>query len=842
MPGGQTHFHTSWLSATDCNNQTIGVWCSKGKDDYHGHCRFCDCDIKCDNSGKAQLLQHAEKQKHLQSIKHLLDKKQTRLAFKSEEVPSNSQGNASQTLTLINHKDASLAAEVIWLAKMAACNFSLRSIDHIGETFKAMFPDSKFAAQFSMSRSKASYVIGEGLGPHFRRVVIDDVAQSRVPFSMHFDETTTSQVKKQMDLTLRYWSNTHQEVYVAFYTSLFFGHATGEIVAKKIFDQMKADQLPMEQLITLVRDGPNVNKTIVNKLQEKIKEEKPEFNGFVDLGSCVLHVVHNAFGKGLEQNGKDIDQFCLDLHALFKYSAARRESYREVQHELEVEVHNFQQHTEVRWVSLGPAIKRVIEQWDAICVFVTDLGKDAKSVPKSINYRRVATMLSGVQKGVTKVTLEFLNNVTALFEEFLTACQNSGPQIHVLYDRICELLLKLMGRCLKQTAIKNAYGKDLVAIDCKDVKNQLPDQELVVGDEARRSLSSLDANRKKAVILGIRAFFTASISYLQAKLPLENGLLRELCCLNPRRRQRKSTLAYIQAISRKLQPQVDVSHVADEWKMYQADDIVEELDASESADHYWNKVFSAQAPDGTMKYIHLPQVVKSGLVLAQTNADSERSLSINARIVTKERCALNECTITGLRSVKEAVRFYDPQNGAPQKIPITPALKQAVRTSHAAYVARLEEEKKTELKRVQEEQAKKEDKERLERERKELCETKQNLAKKEEILNNEENEAKNAIEVADQLIDDASTKLQKALGKTTVDKKSVQVAYVMMNVAKEKGEVAKRKMTEIREKQKSIEKQKQKLIDKAIPSVANIQTKRKASSETEGVPKKKKKK
>ena len=51
--------------------------------------------------------------------------------------------------------------------------------------------------------------------PHLRKEVVDDVNKSDLPFSMHFDETT-AQVKKQMDLTLRYWSPTHNEVIVAF--------------------------------------------------------------------------------------------------------------------------------------------------------------------------------------------------------------------------------------------------------------------------------------------------------------------------------------------------------------------------------------------------------------------------------------------------------------------------------------------------------------------------------------------------------------------------------------------------------------------------------------------------
>ena len=51
-------------------------------------------------------------------------------------------------------------------------------------------------------------------------------------------------------------------------------------------------------------------------------------------------------------------------------------------------------------------------------------------------------------------------------------------------------------------------------------------------------------------------------------------------------------------------------------------------------------------------------MIKCGVVFAQTNAESERSLSINAQVVTSERSAVGEEKITGLHTVK-AVRFSD---------------------------------------------------------------------------------------------------------------------------------------------------------------------------------------
>ena len=116
-----------------------------------------------------------------------------------------------------------------------------------------MFPDSKIAANFSLSCTSSSYIIGEGMSPYFTRVLLDDLIQSKLPFCIHFDETSTTQVKKQMDLTLCYWSTKHQKVWSVFYTSLFFGHAEGDKVAEKMYDSMLVDGLPVNKLATLIR-------------------------------------------------------------------------------------------------------------------------------------------------------------------------------------------------------------------------------------------------------------------------------------------------------------------------------------------------------------------------------------------------------------------------------------------------------------------------------------------------------------------------------------------------------------------------------------------------------------
>ena len=70
-------------------------------------------------------------------------------------------------------------------------------------------------------------------------MIIGDLVESQLPFCVHFGETSTTQVKKQMDLTPRYWSPTHNEVWSMFYTSLLFGHVEGVKIALKMYENAK---------------------------------------------------------------------------------------------------------------------------------------------------------------------------------------------------------------------------------------------------------------------------------------------------------------------------------------------------------------------------------------------------------------------------------------------------------------------------------------------------------------------------------------------------------------------------------------------------------------------------
>ena len=298
---------------------------------------------------------------------------------------------------------------------------------------------------------------------------------------------------------------------------------------------------------------------------------------------------------------------------------------------------------------------------------------------------------------VTRVLLEFLN-VIPVFEQFLLLFQRASPVIHIMYDSMCDILIRLLRRFMKGQAVE-MYGSDLTSIECQDVKLQLPDKSIVIGKGAREALVKLTSEQQRQAVLGICSFMCTTATELQQKLPLKNELLRQLGCTNPLKRKKESTVSSIERLTTVLQPAISTSEVIDEWKLFQVDNELPDITTSKKEfKKYWNAVFQLQSSDRQLRYKLLPAVIKLALTLVQTNAESERSLSVNAAIVTRERTLLSENTIIGLRVVKEAVRFFDPVSNQPQKIAITDDLRRFVRNAHAAYKERLEREREDEEK------------------------------------------------------------------------------------------------------------------------------------------------
>ena len=349
---------------------------------------------------------------------------------------------------------------------------------------------------------------------------------SERPFTLQYDETTNAQVNKQLDIKIRYWSLAQSQVIVHHLQTYFMGHATGQQIADKILSSIQDNGLALEKLLTLESDGPNVKKTVWKIVNDALLALPGRSHGLVDIGTCNLHICHNAFGKGLGVFANEISEFVIDLHWWFKQSATRREDFEAVQQELVLAQHKFLRHVESRWLSLLPAVVRALEQFQALGkYFLLELPRKQCSMASNAKYIRIKSQFMSKD---TVAKMHFLLSVGGIFEPFLKFFQSEDPLVYLLHEKFSLLLRLLMGRFIKKEVLMNKDGKKLETIDVKASNNHLDVKDIEIGEETRRAISKLSVEKQKQFVLGAKLFLMTSAKHLVDKLPPLNTILR--CC------------------------------------------------------------------------------------------------------------------------------------------------------------------------------------------------------------------------------------------------------------------------------------------------------------------------
>jgi hypothetical protein len=118
-------------------------------------------------------------------------------------------------------------------------------------------------------------------------------------FTIYVDETTTKQVKKQLDIHVSYWSDVYDRIVTVYLQSAFLEHATVSIVKTEILKLLDGNGLPHSSVLHFSMDGLAVNLLFLNLINEQFAEED-DILPLVVFGTCSLHPVHTAVRKGVE--------------------------------------------------------------------------------------------------------------------------------------------------------------------------------------------------------------------------------------------------------------------------------------------------------------------------------------------------------------------------------------------------------------------------------------------------------------------------------------------------------------------------------------------------------------
>ena len=142
-----------------------------------------------------------------------------------------------------------------------------------------MFTDSEITKHYEMSSTKVMYIIRYGMAKYFKDELIKKVQEK--PFTFHFDESTTSQTKKQYDCYVKFFSLESGELVIALIAycgTLFAGRCSAPDMVNHLMTFVAKQNLDIKLLLNLGIDSPNVNLAFQNLLIKALKEGKvPHF-------------------------------------------------------------------------------------------------------------------------------------------------------------------------------------------------------------------------------------------------------------------------------------------------------------------------------------------------------------------------------------------------------------------------------------------------------------------------------------------------------------------------------------------------------------------------------------
>ena len=322
MSSKQTYFTNEWLQKLEYKG-----WLEAGADDTTAYCKKCRKHFKLSNMGETAIKSHLKGPKHVKNSESIV------CYFKSKPRPEpqakdNIKVNIPET---VDNHDASLyfeghdvaKAETRWALKVAMATFSNNSNKDNNLLFSSMFPDSNIANKFQMGPNKISYTLNFGLSPYFKNLLLNEVTQADW-YLVGFDESLNdSRQNCQMNLNLRFWNCTKNEVEICYWDSQFLGHSTAAHIFKNFTSSLNS--LKKSSMLQVSMDGPSTNWAFLDLLTaDREAEELPKL---VNIGSCGLHIVHGAFKTGFESVDWAVKNTLKGCYNLFHDSPARRDDY-----------------------------------------------------------------------------------------------------------------------------------------------------------------------------------------------------------------------------------------------------------------------------------------------------------------------------------------------------------------------------------------------------------------------------------------------------------------------------------------------------------------------------------
>ena len=293
-------------------------------------------------------------------------------------------------------------------------------------------------------------------------------------------------------------------------TSAFVGHATAENLLLDLKGALP-NGFNLKNVLQLSMDGPAVNWKLKSLISNEISDTPYQL---LQIGSCGLHVIHNAFKTAFQKSSWKLQEFLRACYYSFKDSPTKRADYIRVTCESTF----CAKFVGIRWLENRCVAEKIIKLLPHLRKFVDAI---ASRVIKPTIFKSMRLMTKSLENApLLEARLHFFVFLAQVLEPFLCEYQGNGLLVPFLYEELQSRYRTLLEKFVKSDILKSAKsGKDLLKIDLEKKSNQKLLHEIDVGFGARRALHvNCKPKQPEAVLLQFRADCLLILKHVANKL------------------------------------------------------------------------------------------------------------------------------------------------------------------------------------------------------------------------------------------------------------------------------------------------------------------------------------
>lgn len=346
----------------------------KGKTDVHAICKFCNEELKIADGGRRDICRHAATPKHKKNAEGFASALSIDKFFNKPKC-----------------KNIASAAEGAMAFHTVMHQQTFNSMTCTSKLQKLIFSDSKIVAEYTCGKTKCEAIICNVIGKHAENIVFESL--QKVEFFSISTDASNHGSKKIFPVIVQYFSVIEGGLQTKL---LEFDEVPGE-TSEIITEYLKAvlDKVGMPtKCIAFCGDNANTNfggrlrkgcKNVYFRLKQILGEH------LLGIG-CPAHILHNTVQHGADNLSVDIDGFIGKLFGYFSIYTVRTHELMSFCDFLSSEYRSLLSHSKTRWLSLFPAIERVIKMFDALTLYFSSSDNTPKTIsvflknPLSLTY------------------------------------------------------------------------------------------------------------------------------------------------------------------------------------------------------------------------------------------------------------------------------------------------------------------------------------------------------------------------------------------------------------------------------------------------------------------------